>query len=260
MIDFGQIQLYLLDMDGTIYFEDKLIDGAFEFINKLIEKNKHYIFISNNSSVNKNVYINKINKLGIKCEEKNVFSSSMAMGIFLQENYPNKRVYLVGTKSFEDELRRYKVNIVDKDAEIVVVGYDRELTYQKLIDACFYLDNGAIFLATNPDLVYPLKNKRYLPDCGSICNMLTTATGKKPLYIGKPNDFMIKILENKYNLKSENMAIIGDRLYTDMQMAINAKTKSILVLSGETDEEMYKKHNLKVDYIASSIKDLITKI
>jgi len=260
LTEFAELELYLLDMDGTIYFEDKLIDGAFDFINKLIQKNKQYIFISNNSSVNKNVYLDKMKNLGIKCEAENLFSSSMAMGMYLQEHYPKQKVYLVGTNSLADELKGYGIELVQADADIVVVGYDRELTYQKLIDACYFLDKGAIFLATNPDLVYPLKNKRYLPDCGSICNLLTNATGKKPLYIGKPSDYIIQILAKKLNVQTEKMVVIGDRLYTDIQMAINSNTKSVLVLSGETDQEMLKKSNIKPDYIVSSIKDLIKEI
>jgi len=260
MTDFSQIELYLLDLDGTIYFEDKLIDGALDFINKLIEKNKHYIFISNNSAVNKNVYLTKMKKLGVRCNEENLFSSSMAMGMYLKENYPEKRVYLVGTESLAVELINYDVVLTKKDADIVVVGYDRELTYQKLIDACYFLDKGAIFLATNPDLVYPLKDKRYLPDCGSICDMLINATGKEPLYIGKPNDYIIKIIAKKLNIQTNKIAIIGDRLYTDIKMAINSNAKSVLVLSGETNEEMLKRSDIKPDFVVSSIKDLIFKI
>lgn len=257
MSGFNDFDLYLLDMDGTIYFENKLIDGASDFINWLNDNKKHYIFVSNNSSVNKNVYLSKMKNLGIKCEEENVFSSSMAMGIYLSENYPGKRVYLVGTKSLEFELLNYGVNLVTENAEIVVVGYDQELTYQKLVDACYFLDNGAIFLATNPDLVYPLKNKRYIPDCGSICNMLTNATSKVPTYIGKPNNYIVDILAKKYNVSRNKMVIVGDRLYTDIQMAINSNINSVLVLTGETNMEMVNNSNIKPDFIVSSIKELI---
>lgn len=260
MSDFGPFELFLLDMDGTIYFEDKLIDGAVEFINTLNQRNIHYIFISNNSSVNKNVYLNKMKNLGVKCDEDNIFSSSMAMGLYLQDNYPGKKVYLVGTKSLEAELINYGVNLVEDDADIVVVGYDRELTYQKLINACKFLDNGAIFFATNPDLVYPLKDKRYIPDCGSMCNMITNATGKTPIYIGKPNDYIIRILSKELNINKDKMVIVGDRLYTDIQMGINSNIKSVLVLSGETDIELLEKSNIKPNYVVSSIKDLISKI
>lgn len=251
--------LYLLDMDGTIYFEDKLIEGAKSFIDKLIENNINYVFVSNNSSINKNVYLDKLKKLDIKCEEENIFSSSMAMGLYLQENYKGKNVYLVGTKSFEQELLANGVQLVDDNADIVVVGYDRELTYQKLIKACEFLDNGAIFLATNPDLVYPLKNKRYLPDCGSICEMITHATGKFPTYIGKPNKYMVDVLAKRFNVQRDKMVIVGDRLYTDIQTAINANIDSVLVLTGETNIDMLQKSTIKPTYVVDSIGEINKK-
>lgn len=260
MKNFKEIDLFLLDMDGTVYFEDKLIDGAQDFIFKLIEQRKKYIFISNNSSINKNNYLNKMNNLGIPCLDENVFSSSTGMGLFLKEKRGEKKVYLVGTKALEEELKLYNVEITDQNPDIVVVGYDRELNYQKLEKACYFLDLGCEFLATNPDLVYPLKNERYIPDCGSICHMLTVATKKEPLYIGKPNRYMVDIIAKEYEIDYDKMAIIGDRLYTDVAMGKNAGITSICVLSGETKEDMINSSNIKPDYIFSSIKELINLI
>lgn len=258
MVKFDRYKLYLLDMDGTIYFENSLIPGAYEFINKLKENNINYVFISNNSSVSKDTYLKKLINLNIPCTKENIFSSSMAMGVFLREKYPNKPTYVVGTKELISELKKYDINVVDDlSAEIVVVGYDRELTYEKLEKACYLIDNGATFLATNPDLVYPLKNKRYLPDCGSMCIMLTNATKKSPTYIGKPNPFMVEYLSKKYNVNKENIVVIGDRLYTDIELGINAKVDSILVLSGETTKEMLDSSDKKPTYVIDSIKDLL---
>lgn len=253
-------ELYLLDMDGTIYFEDKLISGAKEFINKLIESKIKYVFVSNNSSINKNAYLNKLRNLDIMCNEENLFSSSMAMGLYLQENYNGKNVYLVGTKSFEEELVSCGVNLVKENADIVVIGYDRELTYEKIIKACEFLDSGAVFLATNPDLVYPLKNKRYLPDCGSICDMITNATNRVPTYIGKPNQYMVEVLAKKFNVQKEKIVIVGDRLYTDIQTAINSGIDSVLVLTGETNADMLEKSTIKPTMVVTSIGDIINKI
>lgn len=258
MRKYSRFGLYLLDMDGTIYFENSLIPGAYEFINKLKEENIPYVFISNNSSVSKSTYLEKLANLGIPCSEDNLFSSAMAMGLYLKENYLDKKVFVVGTKLFKDELLNYGINLVDDDsADILVVGYDRELTYEKLEVACRLLDGDVIFLATNPDFVYPLKNKRYLPDCGSICNMLTVATGKSPNYIGKPNPFIIDYLKKKFGVRNEDVVVVGDRLYTDIQLAINANVNSILVLTGEATKEMLEESKVKPNYVVDSIKDLI---
>lgn len=256
----NKFKLFLLDLDGTIYFENKLIPGAKEFIEKLNQHDLNYVFMSNNSSVSRNIYLKKLKNLKLKVSENNIFSSSMAMGLYLQTEYPNKKVYLVGTKAFKKELKDYGVKLVEEEPDIVVVGYDRELNYKKLIKACTFLDNGALFLATNPDLVYPLKNKRYLPDCGSICGMITNATNKLPIYIGKPNSKMVDVIISKYNIPKAEVIIVGDRLYTDMQMGINANISSALVLSGETTEEMLENSNVKPTYVFKSIKDMIALV
>lgn len=254
-------KLFLLDMDGTIYLDDELIDGALNFINTLKSKNINYIFLTNNSSKSQQNYLDKLKKLNIPATKDNIFTSGMAMGVYLEENYKNKRVYLVGTKALKDELLNYNVNLInDGQADVVVIGFDRELTYEKLEKACKYIDDGAIFLATNPDYVCPIANKRYIPDCGSICDMITNATKRKPFYIGKPEPIMINLLCNKYNIRKDNTCIVGDRVYTDICAGFNAQTKTILVLSGESTTETVANSKVKPDYILNSVKDIIQLI
>ena len=260
MIDFEKYDLYILDMDGTLYIENKLIDGAAEFINKLREKRKKYLFLTNNSSVNKNDYIKKLNKLGIPCTENNIFSSGMAAGIFISEKRIGKSVFLVGTKALKRELNRYGIKITNKNPDIVLVGFDRELCYNKVEKACKFLFDGAEFIATNPDLLYPIKNNRFIPDCGSICHMLITATNKKPIYIGKPNSYMINLIIEKYGIIKEKTLLIGDRLYTDIAAGINTGVDTILVLSGETNLAMLENSNYQPSSVLPSIKNLIEKL
>jgi len=253
-------ELFLLDMDGTIYLDDELFDGSLDFINTLIQKNKKYIFLTNNSSKSKIDYLNKLKKLNIPVTIENIFTSGMAMGIYLNTYYPNKKIYLVGTKALHEELENYNINITDNNPDIVVVGFDRELTYEKLEKACEFLDNGAIFLATNIDYVCPIKNKRYIPDCGSICKMITNATGKEPKFIGKPDPTMILLLADKYNIPTNRITMIGDRVYTDIACGYNAKSNTICVLSGESTLETIEKEKIKPDYIFNSVKDIIDLI
>lgn len=251
------IKLFLLDMDGTIYLDDELFEGSLDFINTLIKNNKKYIFLTNNSSKSKKDYLNKLQKLNIPANEENIFTSGMAMGIYLNTNHPNKKVYLVGTEALKNELLNYNVNLTDDNPDIVVVGFDRELNYQKLEKACEALDNGALFLATNIDYVCPIKNHRYIPDCGSICMMITNATGKKPHFIGKPEPDMILLLSKKYNIQVENIMMIGDRVYTDIKCGYNAKANTCCVLSGESTMKTINESDVKPDYIFDSIKDMI---
>ncbi len=251
------VQLFLLDMDGTIYLENELIPGATEFISRLIKQNKKYVFLTNNSSVNKNDYLEKLKILQIPCTEENIFSSGMATGIFLSKLRKGKKVYLVGTKALHIELMNYGIELVEDNPDIVLVGFDRELNYTKLEKACYFLDHGAEFIATNADFLYPIKEGRFLPDCASICFMLTKATGKEPYFIGKPNRYMIDLLKEKYNLKADKIAIIGDRLYTDIASGINAKIISICVLSGETGVGDLEETPFKPDLVFPSVKEII---
>ena len=251
------IKLFLLDMDGTIYLDDDLFDGSLDFINLLREKNINYIFLTNNSSKSQMDYLEKLNRIGLPASIDNIFTSGNAMGLYLNSHYKNKKLLLSGTKSLELEIKRYGVNLVDKDPDVVVMGFDRELTYDKLERVCTAIDNGAKFLATNCDLVCPIAGGRYIPDCGSMCKMITNATKVEPTYIGKPSPLMIDILSEKLNIKKENIAVIGDRIYTDIASGVNAGCFTILVLSGESTMETVKESSIKPDLILNSIKDLI---
>lgn len=259
-MDLKNIKLFLLDMDGTIYLDNELIDGALDFLSKIKENNKQYIFLTNNSSKSKFDYLNKLNNLFIEANINNIFTSGMAMGIYLNKNFPNKYIYLVGTKALKKELLEYNIKFNGKNPDIVVVGFDRELNYKKLEKACEFIDNGAIFLATNIDYVCPIKDKRYIPDCGSICNMITNATKKEATFIGKPKPDMINLLKEKYNLQDDEIVMIGDRVYTDITCGYNANVKTVCVLSGESTEETINNSNIKPDIVVNSVKDLIDLI
>lgn len=254
------IKLFLLDMDGTIYLDNELFDGSLDFINLLKEKNINYIFLTNNSSKNQQDYLNKLNNLNIPAKLSNIFTSGNAMGLYLNNNYPKKRIYLVGTKSLHDELLKYNINLVEENPDVVVVGFDRELTYKKLEIACEAIDKGAIFLATNCDLVCPIKDKRYIPDCGSMCKMITNATGVEPTYIGKPSPDMIYILSKELNIPTNEIAMVGDRVYTDIAAGYNANCFTICVLSGESTMDTINNSNIKPDLILDSVKDIIDLI
>ena len=254
------IELFLLDMDGTIYLDDDVFDGAYEFLDKIRTQNKKYIFLTNNSSKDKIEYLEKLNRLHIKADEENIFTSGMAMGMYLQAKYPDKSVYLVGTKALRRELEAYNVKFSEDNPDIVLVGFDKELTYEKLEKACEEIDRGAIFLATNTDFVCPIKDKRYIPDCGSICYLISQATKKMPKYIGKPEPDMINILANKYHLQKEKIAIVGDRVYTDIASGYNAHVNTICVLSGESNLDTIKESKIKPDFVFNSIKDLVDLI
>jgi HAD superfamily hydrolase (TIGR01450 family) len=249
-------QLFLLDMDGTLYLGDEVIEGAHEFIRTLEETGRRYIYLTNNSSRAGTDYIARLRKLGFPCEAENVFTSGMATALYLQAHHPGAGVYLVGTLALRQELEAAGVRIVEEGAQVVAAGFDTELTYAKLDRAVHFLRRGAPFIAANPDWVCPMPRGEVLPDCGSICALLTAASGAKPHYIGKPNREMVDIISNQTGVANEKIACVGDRLYTDIAVAKNAGAISICVLSGETSPADIEAGDIKPDYIFPSVKEL----
>ncbi len=249
-------ELFLFDMDGTLYLGDDVYPGAIELMEGLPALGKKYIYLTNNSSRAGTDYIGRLNRLGFPCQAENVFSSGMATGIYLNTYHAGAKVYLVGNSAFRRELLSYGIDLVDEGADLVVAGFDTELTYEKLDKAVHYLRRGVPFIAANPDWVCPMPHDEVLPDCGSICALLTAASGAEPLYIGKPNRRMIDLISQTTGVPNEKICAVGDRLYTDIAVAQNAGSVSVLVLSGETDQAMLDAAERKPDYVLPSVKEL----
>ena len=252
--------VYLLDMDGTIYLGDELIDGAKEFLAKLREKGKRYIFLTNNSSKSKDIYVEKLNKLGIEASEEEVFTSGEATTRYLKDQKEGAKVYLLGTRALEEEFKKEGFILETnrhKNIDYVVLGFDTTLTYEKLWGACEYISEGVEYIATHPDFNCPLAHGKFMPDAGAMAAFIEASTGLTPKVIGKPNKEIIESIASKYKLDKEDMVMVGDRLYTDIKTGENAGITSVLVYSGETKEEDYKISETRADYVFDSIKDII---
>ena len=241
-------KLFLFDMDGTLYLGDNVYEGAIELMEDLPRLGKKYIYLTNNSSRAGEDYITRLQRLGFPCERENVFTSGMATGMYLNQRYPGASVYLAGTKAFYRELKSYGVNLVNDELT--------ELVYEKLDRACHFLRRGAAFIAANPDWVCPMPHDEVLPDCGSICALLTASSGVEPNYIGKPNRNMIDVISEMTGIPNEQICAVGDRLYTDIAVAQNAGSVSVLVLSGETDQAMVDAAERKPDYVLRDVHEL----
>lgn len=248
-------------MDGTIYNEDTLIPGATEFFNLLNQQGKQYVFMTNNSSKGKVSYVEKLNRLGILATEKNIASSVNATVMYLHEHKPNAKIYLVGTDSFKKELLAEGLEIVPidyrgDDIDYVLLGFDTELNYEKVRGACYYVSRGFSYIATNCDLKCPVLDNKFIPDCGAISKMIELATGRKPLFLGKPERTMVDAVSVQWNVPVSKIACVGDRLYTDIAVGINAGATSICVLTGEATKEEIVTSEFKPDYCFDSIKEL----
>lgn len=252
-------KIFFLDMDGTLYHESQLIDGTKEFFDILCERKIDYVFLTNNSSKNNDTYVRKLKEFGIPCEMDNMYTSVDATIDYLKK-YDNPTIYLVGTNDFYLALSKHynvKVGSYYDKVDIVVIGFDTELTYEKLRCATWHLENGADYIAANPDLRCPIEDGRYIPDCGTLINMFEATTGRKPFVIGKPRSVMIDCLLDKYGYEKEDAIVIGDRLYTDILCGINANVDQICVLSGEATADDLAKWEYQPTYVMNSIMDVV---
>jgi HAD superfamily hydrolase (TIGR01450 family) len=251
-------KLFLFDMDGTIYEEDTLFDGTSELLEVITQIGGRYVFITNNSSKSVEDYIDKVGRLGIKADCSNFFTSAQATALYLKKEYKGKKIYCQGTKSLVEELLVSGIRItenVEDDVDVVLVGFDTEMTSEKLRKTCELLQRDIPFIATNPDLRCPV-NFGFIPDCGSICNMIMAATDRRPIYIGKPERTMVDIVRNKFGYHTNETVVIGDRLYTDIASGLNAGVTSICVLTGEATKEDIKNGDIKPTLTFGSVKDI----
>jgi HAD superfamily hydrolase (TIGR01457 family) len=247
---------YCFDLDGTIYVGNEHIHGAAETVNRLMEIGKNVFYISNNSSKNKADYCNRLLKFGIKAVESQVVLSSDATIRYLQKNEV-KKVFVLGTNSFKKSILDAGIDLCSHTPEFVVVGYDTELSYVKLVDACRLINKGIDFIATHCDPVCPSEDGP-IPDIGVLIKMLEETTGKKVFKtFGKPNKEIIETLIETEYLDKDKVLMIGDRLYTDIQMAKNSGVDSLLVLTGDTSRDEVESQPNMPTYILNSISDIL---
>lgn len=250
-----EIECVFLDLDGTIYLGGELIPGAIDFLNRLKMKNIRFFFLSNNSSKSVNQYLTKLNAMNIPAEVDDVILSTHDLITWLKKN-DVAETYLVGTSGMQEMLESANIKTKSDEPEYVVLGYDTEINYEKLSIASFHLHNGVKLVASHPDMVCPSPFGG-LPDNGAFLALFEVTTGVKPTHIcGKPNPGMILHKIEELGLKPEKCAMIGDRLYTDMEMAKRANVNGILVLSGEANRQDIELSSQVPDLVVNSVSEL----
>ncbi len=254
-------KLVLLDMDGTIYLENTLFDGVTQYLKNIEKSGGRYVFITNNPTKSSRDYQTKLENMGITgLTADNFYTSVQASIALLQEQFGKKLIYAQGTQSFITQLKEGGLNVTEEfNPEIcaVLVAFDTELTAEKLRTTCKTLTVCDVpYYATNPDWVCPV-DFGYIPDCGSMCVGIEYATGKKPIFIGKPLPTMVDTVMKKFGVEKSDTLVIGDRLYTDIACGNNAGVDTVCVLSGEATLTDIEKSDVKPTFVLHSIKDLI---
>ncbi len=259
--DLSKIRHVALDMDGTIYSGKTLFDCTKPFLALLDELKISYTFLTNNPSKSVEDYLAHLRSFGISAQPEQLYTSTQSTIEFLQQNFPQaKRLFTLGTPSMCREFEKNHFAMCEEnhldEPDAVVVGFDLNLTYARLCRAAYWIKKGKLFIATNPDRVCPTDQPTVLVDCGSICVCLAEATGRKPdAVMGKPDPRMLAGILQRHALQPHELAMIGDRTYTDMAMAHRAKAIGVLVLTGETTPKEAAEFSPSPDFILPSLKE-----
>lgn len=247
--------LFLFDLDGTVYMGDNPIEGAVETLARLTAIGKKVIFLTNNSSKDKREYVKKISAMGYPVDLWQIVTSTMATIQYLHTRRPGKSVYPIGTPTFVQEIKDASIAI-SEDADIVLLAFDTTITYEKIWKANILLNKGREFIATHPDLVCP-SDLGDMPDAGALMALFECACGRAPSVIcGKPYSPMAEIIGKLFDIPKERIVMVGDRLYTDILFGINNGFQSCLVLSGETTSEMLANSGVKPSLVLPAIRDM----
>ena len=248
-------------MDGTIYLGDRLFDGTLDFLRRVRERGGRYLFATNNSSRSVTAYVERLRKMGIDAVEEDFLTSTDALIWTLRGKYDEALIYAFGTRTFRQQLREAGFRVTDKREEgisLLVCGFDTELTFQKLEDACI-LDPKVDFIATNPDWVCPTAWGS-VPDCGSVCEMLFRATGRRPRVIGKPEPEMALLAMDRWGCSKEETVMVGDRIYTDIACGVRAGIDTAFVLSGEGVPADVEKYGVRPSETYRDIREILEKM
>ena len=249
------IKMFVLDMDGTIYLGDRLFPYTRDFLRAVERSGREYCFFTNNSSKNREAYIEKLRGMGIEVPPERMLISNGVILKWLLENRPGKRAYVVGTEPLIEDFRRAGVELSDSGPDYVVLGFDTSLTYEKISKACHFIRNGAEVFGVNPDWNCPVEGG-FIPDCGSIAALVRASTGVQCEFFGKPSRHTLHYILEQSGRRPQEVAVVGDRLYTDIAVAAGSEVTSVLVMSGETTPEMLAGSEIKPDIVAENIGEL----
>ncbi|TCS79957.1 HAD-IIA family hydrolase [Pectinatus cerevisiiphilus] len=251
------IDVFALDMDGTIYLDEYWIDGAKDFLKKIEESGRRYIFLTNNSSKNSKNYVDKLHKMGLDVDIDKIVTSGQATVYYLQQNYRGKRVFLLGNNLLKEEFREGGITLDDTNPDVVVTAFDTTLDYNKMCKVCDFVRAGLPYISTHPDYNCPTKTG-FIPDAGAIHAFIKASSFRYPDHIiGKPNADIIKYLLARLHTTGDKVVMVGDRLYTDIAAGKNNGLYSMLVLSGETKLEDVESSEVKPHLIFDSVKEVI---
>lgn len=256
-----KVKCFLFDMDGTINLGNELIPGMEGFFERLAACGRSFYLLTNNSSRSHEHYVSKMRGMGVKVEKENVLISTDALISFLAREKPGASLFVLGTAQLLGNIREAGFKLtesLEEETDYVVVGFDQELTYKRLAIACRLIDRGVPYLATHPDVRCPIEGGEFIPDTGAMLELIKTATGKDvSLIFGKPYKHMVDVVLERTGYSKDEIAMVGDRLSTDIAFGLHNGILSIMVLTGEATLEDVTRGNIKPDIILTCASDIL---
>jgi len=254
--DFDKVKCFLLDMDGTFYLDDELIEGALSFIDTVKATGRDFLFLTNNTSRNGDFYVKKLARLGLEVDRSKVLTAGDATATKLKELYPGRKAFVLGNEFLVEDLKMRGIEVDNENPDIVVIGFDTTLDYAKMHAVCNFVRAGLPYIATHPDFNCPTATG-FMPDIGAIMAFIEASTGRRPeLIVGKPYTGIVDAVLERTGLRTEDCAMVGDRLYTDIETGLRSGMLSILVMSGETTEEMLEAYPNKPHLVFPKLADI----
>lgn len=250
-----EIRLFVLDLDGTVYLGDRLLPGVPHFLERARETGRRILFFTNNTSRNPQEYIEKLGRMGIVISRQEIMTAGDVTIRFLRHSYPGKSVFLLGVSALRQSFLEAGIPLTEESPDLVVAGFDKTLTYERLEKACTFLRRGAEFFATHPDINCPTEAEP-IPDCGAICAAITASTGFLPKALGKPAAETVEMVLEATGCRREEIAFVGDRLYTDVACGTKNGAKGLLVLTGETTREDLSHATFTPDGVYESLEEI----
>lgn len=251
------VKLFLLDMDGTFYLGDQLIEGSLDFIDRVKATGRDFLFLTNNSSHNADFYVQRLRRMGLEVDRSKVMTSGEATCEKLKELYPGKRAFVLGNEFLLQDFKEAGIEVDQQNPEVVVIGFDTTLDYAKMTAVCDFVRAGLPYIATHPDFNCPTETG-FIPDIGAIMAFIEASTGRRPdLIVGKPHTGIVEAAKRRTGLTCSEMAMVGDRLYTDIETGLRSGMLSILVMSGETTEEMLAESETVPDLKFDRLADMV---
>lgn len=252
-----EIECWLSDMDGVLVYEDHVIPGAVDFLQRLVDHGRRFLVLTNNSIFTpRDLQARLARSAGIELPEESIWTSALATAEFLRDQKPRGSAYVIGEAGLTTALHGIGYVLTDNNPDYVVLGETRTYSFEAITRAIRLIGGGAKFIATNPDATGP-SMEGPLPATGAVASLITHATRRRPYYVGKPNPMMLRSALNRIEAHSENTAIVGDRMDTDIVAGMEAGLETYLVLSGSTKQEEIADYSYQPNHIVDSVADLV---